>query len=52
MEKKKWCKYCKSRKWDGWCPKKKQYVPKKQTVDGTNIADTCEGFREKQEVKK
>jgi len=46
-EKKLYCKYCISRRSDGYCTKKKSYVPKKTTATYINIAENCEEFKKK-----
>jgi len=47
-EKKLYCKYCVSRKSNGYCPKYKGFVPRKTNPDNNfNIAENCPDFKKK-----
>ena len=46
-DKKLYCKYCIGRQSNGYCTKKKSYVPKKMTATSINIAENCSDFKKK-----
>ncbi len=47
MENKKLCKDCKEREAKGFCKKFAGFVPRKNTKEGVNHAETCEFYHKK-----